>query len=329
MMIVSNKILNKHYNVQFDSDKFSVVFVLYRNITCDSLNYAIIGADVRRKLHSTYNNLQKNNIIDSQIYVIGRKYRDKHSKLYVSTNSLSQLPVCKSASSYKMRKRTKAKTQEQKSLVDSVCDYMKHKYQLNDLNHVSVHNIIHNGIYFDIEYINDIRDAFGSFPNSVDESMIFMIGVYHKNNYTNFTVSEMVRPCEQMIMEQFVKYIVNFVKEYGTAVIFHWSPADRVYIEKHLVRYPDLYAEYSTVQNKVFYIDLIPVFKEIIPLASYSLKYVVQKLLNKRYTSNCQNGFKAMMSMIESGDFKKNVDDIIHYNMIDTCILAELVCSYL
>jgi hypothetical protein len=217
-----------------------------------------------------------------------------------------------------------------------------------------INKILKNSLFLDVEYINDIYDDFKTFPISQDSTLLFMIGfAYNVNhndnslNYVNYTVNKLNKIEEYDILNKFLNDIIdkfNAINQSNTinsttkmnkpVVIFHWSSADKIIIEKSLKRHPDLYKKY--IDNvKIKYIDLLPIFKKTIYLESYSLKFVAKKLLNITYDTDCKNGFDAMCSIIQNNcrleklnktlnDFA-STQDIIKYNKIDTELLYILM----
>jgi DNA polymerase elongation subunit (family B) len=201
-----------------------------------------------------------------------------------------------------------------------------------------INQIIKSSISLDVEYANDIYDDFSKFPISNNSSCLFMIGISdYKKKYINFTASKLDSSNEELVLQNYFNYIHEIISKNGKLVIFHWSFADKNVIEKALLRHPSLNNFYKkNILNNIIYIDLLKVVKSTIQLKSYSLKYVLEKLLDIKYDTNCKNGFDAMCSIIyndieiRNNNNKKLVDfettnDIILYNRLDTVYLYDII----
>lgn len=327
-IILSNKIVKAHYNTkELQSNNYTLFNILYKNIHYKKRNDENISdlpnkirkniIKDKKKLDLTFKNLEK------KVGIIGRKYKnEKDNEIMKSAVGLKCLISEPSNNGIRIQNK-KVINNEVKIILTK-----EHKMKFMDKT-----NNQENRIYLDLEYINDIYDDFNSFPISNDNSMIFMIGLVEQNgNYINFTTDKLNKEDERMILERYIKYIIENTKN-EKLFIYHWSSADYIGIIKGLERHPELKKEYHLHSNKVEYIDLLKIVKEIIEVDSYSLKYISKVLLNMEYTSDCKNGFDAMISIIrKNAKLNKNqgllqfdeTQDIIKYNQMDTVLLLEL-----
>jgi hypothetical protein len=408
IMVLSNKIINLNYNTNLDQDKYSMVYILYRNIhykmqdsTCYLDNYS------KHTIKNTYNNIIKNNdnviknndnviknndnviknndnviknndnvikntniMLSKDVLIIGRKYIDKKTTRK-TTNSLNMFCIFDTDKSIKTTPNVNPKCI--KDLEDKDEDYkvssndrrkflynLKQELYNKNIDEKYMNNIIKNCIFLDVEYTNDIYDDFEQFPISKDTSLLFMIGVCYKYEndvtYKDYTVNQLTFENEKNIITNFLNFIDSIYNNLNKPIIvFHWSPADRVIIEKTLLKHNIL-----DYKHKMCFVDLLQIVKQTIVLKSYSLKYISKKLLSKKYDTECQNGFQAMCSVIENDIVLKKssscnlessscnlessscnlessscnleslpiVIDIIEYNKMDTVLLYNVVCFF-
>lgn len=332
-IVLNNKIVNRHYydfnknEKELDNNKYSFFSIMYKNLTYkkkDNDNVCELKSMIKTRIIKDKLYLRKfsNGIIDNNINVIGRKYKTETS---IESNSLGlrciinepKTPYKEKTGIYKNTDHEVKVTKQQKKLF---------KEQIHE-----------NRIYLDIEYVNDVYDDFDSFPISKDNSMIFMIGLVDKNEkYTNFTTNTLTIQEERKILKQYIDALKSRIQKNECLYIYHWSNADYNLIMKRLRKYNDLFNEYNRDCEKfIKYIDLLKIVKNTIQLESYSLKYVVKKLLKKDYDTDCQNGFDAMTSIIvKNMEITKRNDsllkypmtqDIIKYNKLDTVLMNDII----
>ena len=179
---------------------------------------------------------------------------------------------------------------------------LKKELYSKNIDEKYINNILKNCIFLDVEYTNDIYDDFEQFPISKDTSLLFMIGICFKYEndvqYKDYTVNQLTFENEKNIITDFLNFIDSKYNNLNKPVIiFHWSPADRVIIEKTLTRH---HIDYNNYKHKMCFVDLLQIVKQTVVLSSYSLKYISKKLLSIKYDTECQNGFQAMCSVIEN-----------------------------
>jgi hypothetical protein len=333
-ILVNNKVIKIHFNTKNEVNRtnYTMLSILYKNIQykrVNGINYCELNSSIKeniskdkKRLDITFKNLEKDTI------VIGRKYKTREND--ISLNCVGLQCILK-----KGEKNIKQRQKKEKKELDTQIKVQLSKEQKKEFKK----HIHENRVYLDLEYINDIYDDFSSFPSSKDNSMIFMIGLVDKNNnYINYTTDKLNQECENDILKKYISYIKENTKNGKDLYIYHWSRADYTSITKGLKRHTQLYNEYKKYEKHVRYIDLLKITKEIVKLESYSLKYVSKVLLNKRYTTDCQNGFDAMTVIIkknselqekESLMIFNETKDIIKYNQMDTELLNELTNWFL
>jgi hypothetical protein len=359
MYIVNNFVLNQQYKLDLDTAKYSILHVCYKNLSYRNnlnqnvINKCVIESDYKRFISKNINYITKKytNYINKYIWIIGRKY--KNEKTLELENNSFLLPVFLESVSYvrkcNHKKNTKTYINDNVVYDDNV---VLHQYRrrflytlkdyLGDVDFSYINQILSNSVCLDIEYANDIYDDFSNFPISNNSSCLFMIGVFdYKNTYKNFIASQLDKRNEGIVLETYLDYVHEKISNNGKIIIFHWSNADKIVLEKTLLRHPELYQFYNRhIINNIVYIDLLKVVKSTVFLNSYSLKYVLEKLLNIKYDTQCKNGLDAMCSIIyndieikNSKTHKKLIDfettnDIIQYNKLDTIYLYDIIKKF-
>jgi hypothetical protein len=342
-MIISNVIINYHYKTNLDENKYSLVSILYKNLYYkekdnkrkdNKKNICYLNSYNKNRIKHIWTKFSKIINLDNDIVVISRKYYNKQNILKRYFNCFELLclqPIenitCKNKINYNIKK-------EIEEYDDNNIKHLRRKFLYNlkshftdvNLNSIYFKKILNKCLFLDVEYINDIYDDFTNFPISKDNSLLCMIGMSYLRNdtltYENLTVKKLDSNNEYYILKTFLNKILN--KE--DLIIFHWSNADKLILEKSLIKYADLWDIYS--KSKIIYIDLLKVVKNTISLKSYSLKYVSKVLLKYTYETECKNGLDAMCSIILNNtnlNNLKNIDDIIQYNKIDTQLLYVIL----
>lgn len=363
-IVMNNKIINDMYNANLDIEKYSIVFVNYKNINFkkhDNDFTAILNTDTKHKMLKTFMDCRNKSegsgvYFDEKVLLIGRKYsnvNDKGHKItncfglfctlnlkdikFRNTNTITDTKLNLDNLNKELLPVNTSKSKFRRAFLMNI------KEMLNQNQNGEIYRLISNGIYLDIEFTNDIYDDFKDFPNSNDadaSSIMFMIGIFCKNKgYRDFTVNRLCKDDEKYILEMFLNFIEDRYLTKGMKVLlFHWSNADKYIIEKSLQKYPELYIRYSTISEHIQYIDLLKIFKQTVTLPSYSLKYVSKHFLNTSYESDCKNGLDAMCSIIQNEislqntntsnlnlSYFKTTMDIIKYNQTDTTLLYQLL----
>jgi hypothetical protein len=361
-ILIHNSILNHIYNLDLDIKKYSIVYILYKNINFrkrDDEYIPRMDSSIKTKITNDFKKLKRDDI-NNQIVFIGRKYtnvKDKSNKIIncfgvYCTRDIDNISknTRDAENESSENESTKNESSENESIL--ICNIKKEKSMLRRkflmnlksmiTSRDNIYNLIRNGVFLDVEFTNDIYDDFKTFPISIDTSVMFMIGVSWLNKgsicYNDFTVNRLCKIDEKYILTKFLDFIENrWLKTNMCILLFHWSNADKYAIEKSLQRYPELYLRYKNMLYYIQYIDLLCVLKKTVPLHSYSLKYVSKYFLNISYESECQNGLDAMCSIIKNeislqkckvtktlSCFPSTVD-IIHYNKIDTTLLYRIL----
>jgi hypothetical protein len=330
-LILHNSILNNLYKTDLQSDKFSIVVVLYKNINFSNKNVFenVVRMDSSTKafVKKIYNQHSKTNNISDKIYIIARKYvnvKDKTTRVnncfglmcYYDAHKLKKTNDIQTdcdESHHPDLSQDSDESQDSKASYPDVSKSILRRRFLRNLEQftdgIKVYDVLRNGIFIDTEFTNDIYDDFSDFPISYDTSILFMIGMsYIKNDivcYHNFTVNRLDQTDEKQIMENFLQMIYQSSQfshsKLNKIPLFHWSNAEKYIIEKTLLRYPDVVAKYKHVIDSILYIDLLKVVRSTLPgLKSYSLKYVCKQLLDITYDTDCKNGLDAMCSVIKN-----------------------------
>ena len=364
-ILVHNSILNQIYNLDLDIKKYSIIFILYKNINFRKLHDEYIprlDSRIKTKIINNFKKLKRNDI-NNEIVFIGRKYtnvKDKSDKivncfgLYCTrdidniSKSIRNSENENGSSENDSNENGSSNETDNDSFDDTKTDksMLRRKFLMNLKSMITsrdnIYNLIRNGVFVDVEFTNDIYDDFKTFPISIDTSVMFMIGVSCLNKgsicYNDFTVNRLCKIDERYILTKFLDFVENkWLKTNMCVLLFHWSNADKYAIEKSLQRYPELYLRYQNMLYYIQYVDLLYVLKKTIPLHSYSLKYVSKYFLNISYESECQNGLDAMCSIIKNEislqkcketktlSYFPSTADIIHYNKIDTTLLYRVL----
>lgn len=357
-MIISNSIINYHYKTNLDENKYSLVCILYKNLYYKEKddkqngykqnnykqNICYLDYYHKNKINYTWYKFSKNINLDQNTIIISRKYYNKQNTIKRYFNCFELLCLQPTITNIKKQLTNSSKDDEKHEDEQVYTKNLRRKFLYNlklhitHTNYMYLKTIMNNCLFLDIEYINDIYDDFTKFPISKDNSLLCMIGMYYlKNdtmNYDNLVVKRLNSTNEYSILKTFLHKISNK----KDLIIFHWSNADKLILEKSLIKYTDLWEIYS--KNKIIYVDLLQVVKNTIQLKSYSLKYVSKVLLKYSYETECKNGLDAMCSIIlNDNELKKNkikkkykslnnfknMDDIIQYNKIDTRLLYVIL----
>lgn len=366
--VLHNEIINNHYSIKLDTNGYSLIKIIYKNIKIKHLKKNVFGiCNLNNKIKNRLNMLSKtinantdNRINTDNIIIIGRKYYNK-SSCYNNPNSLN-IPCFYFANrNLNNNKKVRQCTQEIKCTREILSINrrkflynLKNELLLNKIqdNNLYINNILKYSIFLDVEFVNDIYDNFKNFPISNNSSLLFMIGISnYKNEYINLTTKRLTLQEEYNIILEFLNYIsLQITLFQHKIIIFHWSNADKYIIEKTIKRHDTLYKYYvDNIQNNIIYIDLLQIIKKTISLKSYSLKYVSEKLLNIKYSTECKNGLDAMCfifnndnllnannndNLLNDKHIKKSLqdfsstDDIIEYNKMDTTLLYKIVNKF-
>lgn len=337
--IINNRILNLQYNSKLDENKYSLVYILYKNIHYNDSNKnelkCYLDFETKDKINKNYEKYQdifskdilSKDIFSKDVIIIGRKYLHKN-KIDKNINSVGCF--CKytiESKNYKQDsyiKQIRKTNRVSKRIKNLLNENTKNEYNSNirrrflfNLKNelyntvpfestLYVNNVLKSSLFLDVEYINDIYDDFETFPVSKDSTLLFMIGYTFIDKsqktleYKNFIVNKLNISNEYELLNDFLNEMIKKYNETKVPIIiFHWSHADKSIIEKSLKRHPDLYNKYKN-EVVIRYIDLLLILKKTIFFESYSLKFIAKQILNITYDTECQNGFDAMCSIIQN-----------------------------
>ncbi len=361
-ILLNSRSLQNVFGVSNDSYDYTLVVVLYKNIIYrkGEHNIAVLDLQTKQRLKKTFLHVTRTQSVSPKVLVVGRKY--KCSKTGQSNQNCFGVPcwyeTCAVDKFNKVEPvnehlpESVGKTQTKLGFLPVPCAYhgnvrRKFLYNLKEalyqrdssLDIKYINGVLQNSLFLDVEYIVDVVDSFSDFPFAEDKSMLFMAGLCHVSDlhgivgYTNLTANELTANEEYALLDKLIGILEHACHRNGKVFVFHWSSADKIVVEKSVVKYPVLQLRYSKLlSGGMHWLDLMKVIKESMKLQSYSLKYVAKNILDYTYQSNCQNGFDAMCSVIDyyqqgvHGDARSNVmKDLIHYNEIDTQLMIEIV----
>jgi len=358
VLILPNKNINSQYNTNLDENKHSLIYVIYKNIHYKEINKnefrCYLDSNTKMKILKSFNYYNKKIHLSNHILIIGKRYIDRKTnckindstKLYCTYHINETKNQMKNENLQMKNENLQMKNENLQMIEKSFPQNQRRLFLLNlkntfkSIDTLYINNSIKNGLFLDVEYTNDIYDDFRSFPESKDNSMLFMIGIAfmkHKNDsdleFIHYTVDKLTPEYEYAILKNFLDFInEKYKREKCPIIIYHWSHADKTCIEKAFRKYPDLYSIY--IIYPIEFIDLLHVVKQTIQLPCYSLKYVAKSLLNITYDTECKNGLDAMCSIIQKNismnDNQKLTDfditkDIIQYNKMDTVLLYKVI----
>lgn len=243
------------------------------------------------------------------------------------------------------------------SIIDSILDINRQtkdvirpkKIKNNIYNWKNENNEDFNEIFVDFETLSDIFSSFDELPFQNQTDMIFMIGVYYKNNkniwdYTSFICKEATYEEEFRIMDAFNDFIKKRKLNNKFPKMWYWC-ADNVFWKKSEIRLYDLmksnYCKNKIKNWKVHnWVDLSDVFKTepivIKGCFKFGLKAIANAmkkngLINTEMDSLCNTGMSAMISAYNCYQTSKNpikssiMKDIEKYNKFDCKVLYDIL----
>jgi hypothetical protein len=217
-------------------------------------------------------------------------------------------------------------------------------------------------VVIDFETSNNLNDDFEFLPEKGGSEFIFLIGITvvipQTNNleesiepeyrYFPFMIKQLNLDHELSIVRKMCKLINDLLDllELDNITFYHWSPAEVRFINNMLERqWEELSDDDHFILQKVNYKDILTIFKYqpivIKGANNFSIKTIGNALYNLgliKTTWNKDldlNGFAVMLQINEFNieaeklnlslkDYAE-VNDIIHYNMIDCQVLAEII----
>jgi hypothetical protein len=179
--VINNKILNLQYNTNLDENKYSLVYMLYRNISYNQIDRnknelkCYLDFETKSKIQKDYEVIRQffsgENLFSKDVIIIGRKYIHKNQK-EKNINSLGLF--CKYTiqsddyfnNSVKKIRKTKGVSERINKLLNDkkMChnSNIRREFLFNlksDLSFEStlyINNIMKSSLFLDVEYINDI-----------------------------------------------------------------------------------------------------------------------------------------------------------------------------
>lgn len=194
-------------------------------------------------------------------------------------------------------------------------------------------------IILDIESVINIEERTSYFNDKIRDEIpkICIIGCINlKNNiFKDFTIRYLDLEEEEKIIKYWLQYLKRVV---GNDIkIYHWSSAERVYIDYMRSQYPHLdYPNFT-------YVDLLSYFKNepitIQGCFGYGLKEIVKMLYNHELINNKwvddTDGLEAMIKIIHKSNDALNkkipikryteIKKIIYYNYMDCKVIVDIL----
>ena len=204
------------------------------------------------------------------------------------------------------------------------------------INHIKDRD---NSIVLDIESVINIEERTSYFNDEIRDEIpkICIIGCINlKNNiFKDFTIKYLTLDEEEKIIKYWLQYLKRVV---GNDIkIYHWSSAERVYIDYMKAQYPHLdYPNFT-------YVDLLSYFKSepitIQGCFGYGLKEIVKMLYNHELIQNKwqddTDGLEAMIEIINKSEdaldkripIKRytEIKKIIYYNYMDCKVIVDIL----
>ena len=207
---------------------------------------------------------------------------------------------------------------------------------LDFINHIKDKK---NSIVLDFESVINLEERSSYFDDKIRDEIpkICIIGCINlKNNvFKDFTIKYLNLEEEEKIIKYWLQYLKRVV---GSNIkIYHWSSAERVYIDYMRAQYPQLdYPNFT-------YVDLLSYFKmEPITIQGcfgYGLKEIVKMLYNHELIHNKwtddTDGLEAMIEIINKSEdaldkripIKRftEIKKIIYYNYMDCKVIVDIL----
>lgn len=207
---------------------------------------------------------------------------------------------------------------------------------LDFINHIRDKD---NSIVLDFESVINLEERTSYFNDEIRNEIpkICIIGCINlKNNiFKDFTIKYLTLDEEEKIVRYWLQYLKRVVG--STIKIYHWSSAERVYIDYMREQYPHLdYPNFT-------YVDLLSYFKmEPITIQGcfgYGLKEIVKMLYDHELIQNKwqddTDGLEAMIEVIKKSEdaldkripIKRysEIKKIIYYNYMDCKVLVDIL----
>ena len=196
-----------------------------------------------------------------------------------------------------------------------------------------------NSIVLDFESVLNLEERDSYFNDSirVEIPKICIIGCIDlKNNiFKDFTIKYLNLEEEEKIIKYWLQYLKRVV---GNDIkIYHWSSAERVYIDYMKSHYPHLEYPNFTFVDLLSYFKMEPI--TIHGCFGYGLKEIVKmlydhELINNKWQDDT-DGLEAMMEVIKKSEdaldkripIKRftEIKKIIYYNYMDCKVLVDIL----
>ena len=188
-----------------------------------------------------------------------------------------------------------------------------------------------NEIFVDFETVNSVH--FNPVTDARSFTLVFMIGVYHRDRYFNFTADSLTLESEKNILAAFHLLLSEIQEQNQDQVTaLHWAPIERT-----------LYSELEQRHGLSFpleWYDLCSLFKTepivVRGAFNFTLKSITRALnchglINCKYdTESLSDGLSAMISAVkyyksdQAAPGDQTLAKISEYNRIDCLALSEI-----
>jgi hypothetical protein len=207
-----------------------------------------------------------------------------------------------------------------------------------------------NEIFVDFETLSDIFAPLDELPKQRQTDMIFMIGIWYKENkkwtYKRFTCNEATYKEEYRIMDEFD----SFVDEQKNPKLWYWY-AEKRFWERSKSRQYDIACGQGDIARMESIsdwdlgelTDMCEIFKQEPIVIKDCFKFGLKQIANAMYKhklisifldSDCTSGMTAMILAWKCYEDQENpatcpvMEDIAKYNKFDVCVL-ENILTYL
>lgn len=196
-----------------------------------------------------------------------------------------------------------------------------------------------NEMFVDFETLSDI------FTNN---EQIFLIGIYSLENndkkykYTSFLCKDKTKEEELRILEDFLNFIQNKIRENKSSPLIRFWSAEEKFWKRAINRHPELIYKYPNVN--LIWTDINLLFTQT-PIVlrdclNFKLKSIVSAMkkhgmIDTQLDSTCDNGLTAMVKanncydkcLKENSNVKDNIvmKDIINYNIFDCKAILDIL----
>ena len=200
-----------------------------------------------------------------------------------------------------------------------------------------------DSIILDIESVLKLDERESYFTDEINDKnqndpKICIIGTIlnHNDVFKDFTIKYLDEEEEKKIIQHWLSYLKKSLKT-DKIKVYHWAPAERIYVDYMMKKYPDL--EYPSFE----FIDLLKYFKEepitIQGCFGYGLKEIVKMLYSHQLIHNQwqddTDGLEAMVQIMKTSvdasqkkiPIKRYTDikKIVYYNYMDCKVITDIL----